>query len=292
MSYLLDENKIFEEVLELIRRTSTDLADDVQASLKKAMSNENPGSVAENTLGKILDNVELARQNSTPICQDTGTNIYYVSIPCGVSMRRIEEIINCATITATKKAYLRPNAVDSITGINSGDNTGIMAPQIHFEEWDRSAIQIKLMLKGGGSENVSGQYTLPNSKIGAGRDLDGVYKCIIDAVSNAQGLGCSSGIIGVGIGGDRASGMKWAKKQLFRKMDDINENPELAKLEDRLFSDLNELGIGPMGFGGKSTVLGVKIGALHRLPASFFVSIAYMCWANRRRETTIELENE
>ena len=290
--YILDEKKLFDEVLELIRKTSTDLCEDVQAALEVARNNEVKGSVAETTLNEILENVELARQNSTPICQDTGANIYYISIPCGISMNRVEEVICCATVEATNKSYLRPNAVDSVTGKNSGDNTGVLAPQIYFEEWDEPAIKIKLMLKGGGSENVSCQYTLPDSNIAAGRNLEGVYKCIIDAVNKAQGLGCASGIIGVGIGGDRATGMKWAKKQLFRRVDDVNPLPELAELESRLYNDLNELGIGPMGFGGKSTVLGVKIGALHRLPASFFVSIAYMCWANRRREVVIELENE
>ena len=288
----LDEKLLFDEVLELIRRTSTDLPEDVERSLIKARDNEEKNSVAQSTLNEILSNVDLARKNSTPICQDTGANIYYVSIPCGVSMRRVEEVICCATVEATKKAYLRPNAVCSITGKNSGDNTGTLAPQIYFEEWDEPAIKIKLMLKGGGSENVSRQYTLPDSEIGAGRNLDGVYKCVIDSVNRAQGLGCASGIIGVGIGGDRATGMKWAKKQLFRTIDDVNPDEELAELETRLEADLNKLGIGPMGFGGKATVLGVKAGALHRLPASFFVSVAYMCWANRRREVTINLEPE
>jgi len=288
--YNLDEKILFDEVLELIRKTSTDLPEDVELALKKARDNETKGSVAQSTLDEVLSNVELARKNSTPICQDTGANVYYVTIPCGVSMRRVEEVINCATVEATAKAYLRPNAVDSVTGKNTGDNTGTLAPQIYFDEWDEPSVKIKLMLKGGGSENVSRQYTLPDSELGAGRNLDGVYKCVIDSVNRAQGLGCASGIIGVGIGGDRATGMKWAKKQLFRDIGDINADEALAELELKLGEDLNLLGIGPMGFGGKSTVLGVKVGALHRLPASFFVSVAYMCWANRRRETTVDLE--
>ena len=288
---MLNEKKLFDEVLELIRKTSTDLSPDVQKSIEDARDSEENCSVAESTLNEILENVALARKNSTPICQDTGANIYYIYIPCGVSMSRIEAVIIKATKEATSRSYLRPNAVDSVTGKNSGDNTGVLAPQINFEEWDQQAIKIKLMLKGGGSENVSRQYSLPDNSIGAGRDLNGVYKCIIDSVNNAQGLGCASGIIGVGIGGDRTTGMKWAKKQLFRMVDDINSDAQLSELEKKLHADLNTLDIGPMGFGGKSTVLGVKIGALHRLPASFFVSIAYMCWANRRREIVINLEN-
>ena len=171
----------------------------------------------------------------------------------------------------------------SVTGKNSGDNVGILSPFVTFSEWDNATIQVKLMLKGGGSENVSCQYSLPQAGLGAGRDLDGVYKCVVDAVTRAQGQGCAPGIIGVGIGGDRVTGMLVAKKQLFRALDDENELPVLRDLEAQLFRDLNTLGIGPMGFGGKTTVLGVKIGSAHRTPASFFVSIAYMCWADRRR---------
>ena len=168
------------------------------------------------------------------------------------------------TRVATSNAYLRPNAVDSITGKNSGDNTGIMAPYYHYEEWDEPTIKVELMLKGGGCENVSDQYKLPDSNLKAGRNMDGVYKCIIDAINNAQGLGCAPGVAGIGIGGDRASGMIIAKKQLFRKLDDTNPDKELEKLENRLYTDLNKLGIGPMGFGGLTTMLGVKIGAAHQ----------------------------
>ena len=183
------------------------------------------------------------------------------------------------------------HAVDSVTGKNSGDNTGVMAPYFHYEEWDEPTIKVELMLKGGGCENVSDQYKLPDSRLKADRNLDGVYKCIIDAINKAQGLGCAPGVAGIGIGGDRASGMIVAKKQLFRKLNDTNPDPELEKLENRLYTDLNKLGIGPMGFGGLTTMLGVKIGAAHRLPASFFVSLAYSCWADRRN-TMLYTESE
>ncbi len=239
----------------------------------------------------MLQNVNVAKENSTPICQDTGTNIYFITIPEGVSLRKIESAIVDATRVATEKTYLRPNAVDSVTGKNTGDNTGIMAPYFHYEEWDEPTIKVELMLKGGGCENVSDQYKLPDSRLKADRNLDGVYKCIIDAINNAQGLGCAPGVAGIGIGGDRASGMIIAKKQLFRKLTDKNPDPELEKLENRLYTDLNKLGIGPMGFGGLTTMLGVKIGAAHRLPASFFVSLAYSCWADRRN-TMLYTENE
>ncbi|HID34143.1 MAG TPA: fumarate hydratase, partial [Anaerolineae bacterium] len=236
-------------------------------------------------------NVAMAREKSTPICQDTGTPIFEVHHPFGVSTRMLTQQIHEAVAQATAKAYLRPNAVDSLTGKNSGNNLGIDFPTIHFHEWDEDRIFITLQLKGGGSENVSTQYKLPDARLGAGRDLEGVRRVVLDAVLQAQGKGCAPGVLGVAIGGDRGTGYIVAKKQLLRKIDDMNLNPDLAALEARILEEANELGIGPMGFGGKTTVLGVKIGVAHRLPASFFVSIAYMCWANRRAEMNVSLQD-
>jgi fumarate hydratase class I len=142
---------------------------------------------------------------------------------------------------------------------------------------------MRLMLKGGGCENVGAQYSLPNTKLGADRNLAGIKKVILDAVYQAQGQGCAPGILGIGIGGDRETSYMISKKQFFRKLDDKNPNPDLAALEEEILEKANQLGIGPMGFGGKTTLLGVKADWAHRLPASFFVSVSYMCWAERRR---------
>jgi fumarate hydratase class I len=189
---------------------------------------------------------------------------------------------------ATDNAYLRPNAVEAISGKNSGDNTGVDFPAIHFDEWEEDYLRIGLMLKGGGSENCGAQYAVPSQDFPASRDIKGVRKAVLDAVFKAQGLGCAPGILGVGVGGDRASSMIKAKEQLFRPLADSNPNHELAELEKQLYSEINQLGIGPMGFGGKTTVMGVKVAQLHRVPASFFVSVAYMCWADRRKLMTIK----
>jgi fumarate hydratase class I len=276
-----------QEILELIRLAATDLPPDVELSLRKALEQEQPGSAARGALQTILTNISISRQNSTPICQDTGTPIFYVRHPEGWSTRKLRQQIEAATAEATRRSYLRPNSVDSLSGRNSGNNLGgDHFPSIHFEEVEGEALTIDLMLKGGGCENVGAQYSLPNTALGAGRDLAGVRKVVLDAVYQAQGQGCAPGILGVAIGGDRGSGYLASKETLLRKMDDANPNPELAALEERLTGEANQLGIGPMGFGGQTTVLGTKITALNRLPASYYVTISYMCWAYRRRRMT------
>lgn len=276
-------------ILELIRLAATDLPPDVEAGLRTAVGQEEPGSAARGALETILKNVEMARQDSTPICQDTGTPIFYVNYPEGWSTRLLRSQIQQAVAEATRRAFLRPNAVDSLTGKNSGNNLGDEHfPTIHFEEVDGRILKIDLMLKGGGCENVGAQYSLPNSELGAGRDLAGVRKAALDAVQKAQGKGCAPGILGVAIGGDRGSSFLASKEVLLRQLDDSNPVPELDDLEKRLTREANQLGIGPMGFGGNTTVLDTKITSKHRLPASFFVSVSYMCWAYRRRQMIVE----
>ncbi len=282
---------ITDNILELVRLTSTDLPADVEATLRRAVEQEEPGSAARGALETILENVELSRRNSTPICQDTGTPIFYVYYPAGWSTRDLRQQIEAAVVQATKKAYLRPNSVDSITGKNSGNNLGGRHfPSLHFEEVEGDTLTIELMLKGGGCENVGAQYSLPNDALNAGRDLAGVRNVVLDAVYQAQGQGCAPGILGVAIGGDRGSGYYASKETLYRNLDDTNPDPRLDALEKRLVEESNQLGIGPMGFGGKTTLLSARVTHLNRLPASFFVSVSYMCWAYRRRKMTVSGE--
>jgi len=281
--------------VELVRRAATDLPVDVEAALRDARAREDSGSAAEGALGTILENVAVARENATPICQDTGVPIFYVRYPVGRSTQQLCRQMEEAVAQATERSYLRPNAVDPVAGRNSGNNLGEGFPTFHFDEWDSDALQVDLLLKGGGSENVGAQYKLPHTGTGtvsfsAGRDLDGVRKVVLDAVYRAQGKGCAPGVLGVAIGGDRGGGYVHAKEQLFRPLGDVNPEPELAELERTLLQEANELDIGPMGFGGKTTLFGVKVGAYHRLPACYFVSIAYNCWALRR--ATLRVEGE
>ena len=275
--------------LELVRLAATDLAPDIEKSLIKAAEQEESGSAAEGAMETILKNIKMAREDSTPICQDTGTPIFYVKYPQGWSTRMLRKQITDAVIQATEKSYLRPNSVNAITGKNTGDNSGDEHyPTIHFEEVDGNAVTADLILKGGGCENVGVQYKLPDNRLEAGRDIEGVRKVVLDAVYQAQGKGCAPGAIGVAIGGDRGSSYLASKEALLRQLDDENPDPKLAALESRLMEDANKLGIGPMGFGGKTTVFGMKVKGLHRLPACYFVSVSYMCWAYRRRKMIYE----
>lgn len=272
--------------LELIRRAATDLPDDIEQALRRAREQEAEGSAARSALDTILENVRIARQNATPICQDTGTPIFYVYYPAGWSTLKLKAQLEAALAEATQRAYLRPNAVNPLTGKNTGTNVGDGGPVFHFEEWEDEALKVNLLLKGGGCENVSTQYALPNAELKAGRDLEGVRRVALDAVYKAQGKGCAPGILGLAIGGDRGVSYFVAKEQLFRKLGEASPLPEVAAVEARLTEEANQLGIGPMGFGGQTTLLGVQAGVAHRHPASFFVTVAYMCWAQRRRTLT------
>ena len=275
-------NALHDSMLELIRRTSAEIPDDVQAAILSSLEREKKGTIAESAMKIIEKNIDLAKQKSQPICQDTGSIIFYIDCPIGFDEIEFEETLRKAVRLATKKGFLRQNSVDSITGVNDGTNVGPGSPTVHFHQHRSPEVHIKLVLKGGGCENVGAQYSLPNEKLKANRDLDGCRKVILDAVLQAQGKGCGPGILGVCIGGDRATGYEFSKQQFLRKLDDRNPVPELDKLEQDILNTANELGIGPMGFGGKTTLLGVKICAANRLPASFFVSVSYMCWAYRR----------
>ena len=280
--------ELTKHLVELIRRASTDLSPDVEQAIKEAQNKEPEGSTSQSTFKVILQNVQMARKASTPMCQDTGLLVFYIDVPRGTDIQPIKEAIKKAAQESSKKFYLRPNAVNPITGKNSGNNCGEKAPYIHFNQWNEDYYRYRLMLKGGGSENIGKQYTLPDSRLNAGRDMNGVKKCVIDAVFQAQGKGCSPGIIGVGIGGDRGTSFLTSKEQFFRKMWQRNPDPQIAKIESELLINLNRLQIGPMGFGGKTTVMDVFIGFAHRHPACFFVSVSYMCWANRRKTMTIK----
>jgi len=274
--------KTVARLAELIRETSSSLPDDAEQTLRAALRREAKGSSARLVLETILKNVALARAAGTPVCQDTGTLTFFVS----ENLRRTvtPARIAAAVAAATEKGWLRRNTNDAVSGKSIDSNVCPGAPVIHYTLDSES--KVRLIMKGGGSENMSMQFSLPDASLGAGRDLEGVRRAVLAAVQHAQGYGCAPGILGVCIGGDRAAGFEEAKHQLLRDLADTNPVPALAKLEQRLFREANSLGIGPMGLGGKTTLLAVKIGARPRVPASFFVTVAYLCWAARRRTIT------
>ncbi len=286
------KTSLLDSLVEIIRKTSVELPDDVQKVILEALHAEEKNTTAEYAMGIIKANIELAKKKSQPICQDTGTVLFYISHPIGFDQVKFTEVINKAVVKATQLGYLRQNSVDSLTGENSGMNVGLGHPSIHFHQHKSNDIEVKLMLKGGGCENVGAQYSLPHTPLEAGRDLEGVRKVVLDAIHKAQGKGCGPGVLGVCIGGDRGAGFMESKEQLLRKLDDKNSIKDLAKLEKDIVETANKLGIGPMGFGGKTTLLGCKIGVLNRLPASFFVSVSYMCWAYRRQGAIIDSKNQ
>lgn len=277
-----DKDRFVQATVEFYRRLACELPDDVRDALATALATEPTDGAGRATLEMILSNIEVCRTESRPLCQDTGIPVFHVTLPELTSQRAIEELLVDATRNAVREVPLRPNAVDPLTGANTGDGVGPGIPMVHFQEASDDRIVVAGMLKGGGCENVALTYKLPDPSLGAGRDLDGVRRCVLDAVWRAQGRACPPYVVGVGIAGavDAAAGL--AKNQLMRKLDDVNAVPELDELEKLLLDQTNRLGIGPGGLGGKSTVLGVKTGVLHRHPASYFVSVSFACWACRR----------
>src|SRR3954464_12432558 len=281
-------------LLELITQTSTNLPPDVREAMGLAANVETPGTQSAQALDIILSNVDMAVDDEAPICQDTGMPTFFVHTPVGVNQIRLRKAIQEAVAEATRRGKLRPNSVDSLTGKNSGNNLGEETPVVHFEQWEEDMIEVKLVLKGGGCENKNIQYSVPCNldHLGrADRNLEGVRKCLLHAVWQAQGQGCAPGALGVCIGSDRAHGYELAKRQLLRTLDDVNPNAELAKLEAEVMDEANRLGVGAMGFGGKASLIGCKIAAANRLPASFFVSVAYDCWAFRRLGVRLDASN-
>lgn len=285
---LSSEAQAIETLVELIRVTSTVIPDDVNRAIEKAKGVETPNTTASYAMNIITDNIGLAKTKSQPLCQDTGTVVFYIYHPPGFHQTPFIKQIHKAVTAATKKGYLRENSVNSLTGENAGTNLGAGHPSIHFVEHSAKTLDVKLMLKGGGCENVSTQYSLPDTGLSAGRDLDGVRKVVLDAVVKAQGKGCGPGVLGVCVGGDRADSHAHAKKQLFRKMGERSKIKELAALEVEIVETCNKLGIGPMGFGGTTTILECLMDHRNRVPASFIVSVSYMCWAFRRQGAVID----
>lgn len=266
----------------LIRQAVIYLPEDVKQALKKAYEEET-SEAGKTQLKAILENIELAEKYQAPICQDTGTIIFYVTAGAEVKgLDKIEGALINATRRATKEIPLRPNAVDPFTQKNSGDNTGRFIPYIHWEIVPGDTLELTVMTKGGGSENVC-----LTGMLVPGEGINGLKKFVIESIIKAGAQPCPPTIVGVAMGGGADIAMKLAKKALLRPLNEPNPNPEIAKIERELYEAANMTGIGPMGLGGKTTVLGVHLEYAHRHPASFPAAVAFNCWAARRATAKI-----
>ena len=275
--------KLLETVaFKLLELAVTELPRDVKVALQRAYREEE-NEVGKSQLEAILKNVELAEKTCAPMCQDTGVVIFYVKAGSQVEgLDKIEYALRNATVRATKELPLRPNAVDPFTQKNTGDNTGRHVPYIHWEVVPGDTLEITVLPKGGGSENVSALGMLSPSQ-----GIEGLKKFVVDTVINAGAKPCPPTILGVAVGGGADIATKLAKQTLLRPLNQPNSDPELAKLEQELREAANSTGIGPMGLGGKITVLDVKVDYAHRHPASYPVAVVVQCWAARRASARI-----
>jgi len=269
-------------LVQLYRRLATELPADIEQALEAAGDVEAAGSPGRLALEAISEDIRIARRERVPLCQDTGLPVFFLQVPGGTDLGQLREAVTRATRQAVVEVPLRSNAVDPLTGRNPGDGVGPGIPVLHFEPSPDGRLHVDLLLKGGGSENIGRLYSLPDGKTGAGRDAAGIRTVVLDAVVKAQGLGCPPVIVAVGVAGSRDEAITLAKRQLLRPLADRSGNPELAVLEGELLQAVNRLGIGPAGLGGRTTALGVKVGAAYRHPASFFVDVSFCCWACRR----------
>jgi fumarate hydratase subunit alpha len=282
----LETAKIVENVaFNILKQAVIYLPDDVKQALTKAYAEET-SDTGKTQLKAILDNVELAEKYQAPICQDTGTIIFYVKAGAKAKdLDKIEEALINATRKATKEVPLRPNSVDPFTQKNSGDNTGRYIPFLHWEIVPGDSLELTVMTKGGGSENVC-----VTGMLVPGEGINGLKKFVVDAVIKAGAKPCPPNILGIAIGGGTDIAITLAKKVLLKPLHEANENPEIAKLEKEIFEAANMTGIGPMGLGGKTTVLGVHVDYAFRHPASFPAAVAFNCWAARRASARINTD--
>ncbi len=280
------EPTLKDELVQLIRQTSTTLPPDVEAALRSARDGEPEGSLARRTLSLMLENAEEARRSDSPICHDVGTLHFDIEHGPETAAREVENAVLAAVDEAGRLACLRPDGDGATLRVTSGDGAGA-DPDIRLHQRVEPGLRIRLVMDGQGARNVGAVYSLPDEAIGVGCDLEGVRRCVVEAVRRSQGFCCAPGTIGVGVAGDRESALVLARDQLLRKLDEGNPDPALAALEAELIPALDGLGIGPMGFGGRTTVLGVKIGAPEGVSAGSCVAVAFMCWAYRRGELVV-----
>ena len=277
----MNQNEIISGIVQLIRRAETELPTDVVHALENACEREE--GLAKTQIEAILKNIELARSSQRPMCQDTGIQTFFVYVGVDSPYRgTLQEIITKGVQRATQEVPLRPNTVNPFSGENHKDNTGRAIPYITWENVDGSDVRITALPKGGGSENMS---KLGMLKPGVG--IKGVKDFVVEEMIKAGGNPCPPTVVGVGIGGGADLSLKLGKKALLRPVGVRHPDKTIALVEQELIKRINESGIGPMGLGGKTTVLDVHVEVAHRHPASLPVGMAVQCWADRRAQLKI-----
>ncbi len=277
----MDEKKLEDAFVELIRRTVSTVPPDIKSALNEALRNES-NKIARMQLKAILENIRMAEEKQLPVCQDTGILYFYVNLPKGTDVKNIKKAILNATARATREVPLRPNAVDPMTGKNSGDNIGVNVPWVEFKPSDQDNIEVMAFVKGGGADNMS-----VLSFISVEEGIEGVKKRILDAVLKAGGGPCPPVVLGIGIGGGAYIAMKLANRALIRPVTMRNNDPRVARLENEILKEINRTGIGVMGLGGDVTAIGVNIEVAHRHPASYPIVVLFNCYAVRRAKIVI-----
>ncbi|MBC7119728.1 MAG: fumarate hydratase [Methanobacteriaceae archaeon] len=278
---MIGQEKVKETVCQLFKEAVTTLPADVESALRKALREEED-EIALLNLKAILENIKIAKKKRIPICQDTGLPIVFVKMG-NVKVEKLYEGIREGVKLATSQVPLRPNVVDPISRENTGDNTGKMIPQIDLELVDTDFLEIAVMPKGFGSEN--------NNRLRMGlpsEGLEGVKDFVIETVIRAGGKPCPPIIVGVGVGGSSDLALKLAKKALLKKIGERNKNKEIAELEESILEEINRTGIGPMGLGGKTTALDVKIETAHTHTAGLPIGVCIQCWASRHATAVLK----
>lgn len=284
---MLDEDNIVENLTRAMRDGVIELPEDVTAKIREALDRET-SETARMQLRAILENIELAHNRGTPLCQDTGVQLFFIKAGYDFPyLAQVHKAIPAAIEKATSEVPLRPNTVDPFTGKNPKNNLGHNMPAVTIELREGNDADVYVFPKGGGSENMSALWMLTPAE-----GFDGMKKKLLRHIQEAAGKPCPPVILGIGIGGGADIAMKLAKKSLLRPLDIPNPDEKLAGLEQEILKDINELGVGPMGLGGATTALAVHIEYTNRHPATFPVGLVVQCWCDRRAKVHITKDGE
>jgi fumarate hydratase subunit alpha len=278
---MISTKQVEETIYQLYKKAVISLPKDVKISLQDALKKED-NELAQLNIEAILKNIELAEEKSIPMCQDTGLPIIFVKLG-NVEVENLHEGILKGVRKATKEIPLRPNIVNPITRKNTGDNTGEHIPQIDIELINENYIEFTILPKGFGSENNNMlKMALP------GEGIQGIKEFVIETVKHAGGKPCPPIIVGIGIGGSSGLSIKMSKQAILKEIGERNSDKVLAKLEEEILKEINDLGIGPMGLGGKTTALDVKISKSDTHTAGFPIGVCIQCWAHRHATARLE----